>query len=58
VTGALEALKALAPREKEKLMQELAAAAFAGGELQIAEAELLRAVGAVLDCPLPPFGAV
>jgi len=56
VTGALEALKALAPREKEKLMKELAAAAFAGGELQIAEAELLRAVGAVLDCPLPPFG--
>ncbi|HEX6267401.1 MAG TPA: M48 family metallopeptidase [Burkholderiales bacterium] len=55
VGQALDALKALAPLEKEKLMKELAAAAFAGGELRIVEAELLRLVGAVLDCPLPPL---
>ena len=55
VTQALERLKALAPREKEKLMQELVAAAFADGELRIVEAELLRLVGAVLDCPIPPL---
>ena len=55
IRAALDALKALAPREKERLMQELAAAAQAGGELRIVEAELVRLVAAVLDCPLPPL---
>jgi Zn-dependent protease with chaperone function len=53
VSEALEALKALAPAEKERFMKELLAAASAGDRMGIAEAELLRMVGAVLDCPLP-----
>jgi len=53
--SALGALKALAPKEKERLMKELAAAALGAGELRIVEAELLRLVAAVLDCPLPPL---
>jgi Zn-dependent protease with chaperone function len=52
---ALDALKALAPRQKALLMKELLAAAYADGAIRIAEAELLRLVGAVLDCPLPPL---
>lgn len=52
---ALEALKALAPRQKALFMEELFAAAAADDVIQIVEAELLRLVGAVLDCPLPPL---
>jgi len=33
----------------------LFAAATADGTIRLAEAELLRLVGAVLDCPLPPL---
>ncbi|HUG77217.1 MAG TPA: M48 family metallopeptidase [Burkholderiales bacterium] len=53
--SALDALKTLAPRQKELLMKELLAAAHADGAIRIDEAELLRLVAAVLDCPLPPL---
>lgn len=55
VTGALYALNALAPMQKLLFMKELLAAASADGSVRVAEAELLRLVGAVLDCPLPPL---
>jgi Zn-dependent protease with chaperone function len=53
--AALEALEALAPMEKQMLVKGLFAAATADGNIRVAEAELLRLVCAVLDCPLPPF---
>jgi hypothetical protein len=36
-------------------MKGLFAAATADGTIRIAEAELMRLAGAVLDCPLPPL---
>ncbi|MGH8675407.1 MAG: M48 family metallopeptidase [Burkholderiales bacterium] len=53
--AALEALKALAPLQKAVLIKGLFAAVAADGAIRIAEAELMRMVGAVLDCPLPPL---
>ena len=55
VNAALEALRALAPLEKAVLIKALFAAATADGTIRVAEAELLRLVGAVLDCPVPPL---
>jgi Zn-dependent protease with chaperone function len=55
VRNALEALRRLAPREKEVLVKGLFAAVTHDGTIRVAEAELMRAVGAVLDCPLPPL---
>jgi Zn-dependent protease with chaperone function len=52
---ALEKLKKLAPLQKALLVKGLFAAATADGEIRLAEAELMRLVGAVLDCPLPPL---
>ena len=53
--AALEALKALAPLQKAILVKGLFAAVTVDGAIRIAEAELMRMVGAVLDCPLPPL---
>ena len=53
--NALEALRALVPGDKEILMKGLFAAVTHDGTIRVAEAELMRAVGAVLDCPLPPL---
>ena len=53
--AALEALRRLAPLEKARLVKGLFAAVTADGTIRIGEAELLRLVGAVLDCPLPPM---
>lgn len=55
VSIALEALRALMPMEKAVLVKALFAAATADGTIRVAEAELLRLVGAVLDCPVPPL---
>jgi hypothetical protein len=55
VRNALEALRRLAPGEKERLVKGLFAAVTHDGTIRVAEAELMRAVGAVLDCPLPPL---
>jgi len=52
---ALEALKGLAPLQKALLVKGLFAAVLADGTIRVAEAELMRLVGAVLDCPLPPL---
>ena len=51
----LEALKGLAPMQKALLVKGLFAAVTADGTIRVMEAELMRLVGAVLDCPLPPL---
>jgi Zn-dependent protease with chaperone function len=53
--AALDRLRGLAPLAKALLVKAMFAAASADGTLQLAEAELLRLAGAVLDCPLPPL---
>ena len=55
VSSALEAARELAPLEKARLVKGLFAAVTADGVIRIGEAELMRLVGAVLDCPLPPL---
>jgi len=51
----LERLRALAPLAKARLVKGMFAAASHDGTLRVAEVELLRLTGAVLDCPLPPL---
>jgi len=53
--AALESLKQLAPMQKAILVKGLFAAVSADGTIRVVEAELMRLVGAVLDCPLPPL---
>ncbi len=55
VQGALDALRALAPLEKALLIKGLFATVTADGTIRVVEAEAMRMVGAVLDCPLPPL---
>jgi len=52
---ALEKLKQLAPMQKAILVKGLFATVSADGTIRVVEAELMRLVGAVLDCPLPPL---
>jgi len=53
--AALEMLKNLAPMQKAVLVKSLFATVSADGTIRVVEAELMRLVGAVLDCPLPPL---
>jgi len=53
--AALEALKTLRPLEKALLVKGLFATVTADGTIRVVEAGLMRLVGAVLDCPLPPL---
>ena len=53
--AALGALRGLAPMEKGVLVKGLFAAVTLDGTIRVAEAELMRLVGAVLECPLPPL---
>ena len=53
--AALEDLRALGPLQKALLVKAMFAAVMADGVVRIAEAELLRTVAAVLDCPLGPL---
>ena len=55
VSAALERLRGLAPLAKARLVRGLFAAITADGVIRVVEAALLRMVGAVLDCPLPPL---
>jgi uncharacterized tellurite resistance protein B-like protein len=41
--------------QKPRLVKAMTQCALADGRLSLAEAELLRAVCATLDSPLPPF---
>jgi Zn-dependent protease with chaperone function len=51
----LQALKLLSPMQKAILVKGLFAAVSADGTIRVVEAELMRLIGAVLDCPLPPL---
>jgi Zn-dependent protease with chaperone function len=51
---ALERLRHLQPFEKPRVLKACVEAAAADGVFRLAEAELVRAVAATLDCPLPP----
>ena len=51
------ALDALAPQEKQRLVEQMVQAVLADGRLDVGEAELLRAACAVLHVPLPPLVA-
>ena len=53
--AALDELKRLRPLEKARLVKALFATVSADGTIRVIEAELMRLVGAVLDCPLPPL---
>jgi len=55
LAAALEALKSLRPLEKAVLVKGLFATVTADGTIRVVEAGLMRLVGAVLDCPLPPL---
>ena len=52
---ALVALVKVGPKLKRQLVEAAAATVSADGYLQIQEAELLRAISASLDCPMPPL---
>ena len=52
---ALQRLQDLAPLDKARLVKGLFAAISADGVIRPVEAALLRMVGGVLDCPLPPL---
>ena len=58
-TGALEEaldqLNKLKPLEKPKLLKAMAACINTDGDVTAEESELLRAVGSLLDCPIPPL---
>jgi hypothetical protein len=55
IYNGLVALRGLAPMEKGVLVKGLFAAVTVDGTIRVAEAGLMRLVGAVLDCPLPPL---
>jgi len=55
VDGALNELKLLAPLRKPVLIKACVAVAMADDRLTLAEGELLRAICAALDSPLPPI---
>ncbi len=48
-------LRELAPLPKAVLVKGLFAAVTADGSIRVIEAALMRTIGAVLDCPLPPL---
>jgi Zn-dependent protease with chaperone function len=52
---ALRRLSQSSPAVKQRLMQAAITTVAADGEMNIAEAELLRATAATLDIPLPPL---
>ena len=54
-SAALEQLRELAPLQKARLVKGLFAAITADGVIRPVEAALMRMVGGVLDCPLPPL---
>jgi hypothetical protein len=51
---ALERLRHLQPFQKPRVLKACVEAAAADGRFRLAEMELVRAVAATLDCPLPP----
>jgi uncharacterized tellurite resistance protein B-like protein len=54
IGAALERLRHLEPFTKPRVLKACVETAAADGVIRLAEAELVRAVAATLDCPLPP----
>lgn len=52
---AVDRLRKVKPLQKPRLLKALAQCILKDGEVTSEEAELLRAVGAILDCPVPPL---
>jgi hypothetical protein len=52
---ALQQLAGLAPLAKSELIAAAFAVIIADGKIRLAEAELMRLVGATLGCPVPPL---
>ena len=52
---ALNELMSVAPLAKAVLIKALFAVVSADGTIRLMEAELMRLIGAVLECPLPPL---
>lgn len=55
VDHALEKLNQLKPLQKPKLLKALSQCVMADKHISVREAELLRAMAAALDCPIPPI---
>jgi len=55
VDSALARLSQAAPQIKKNVLSACAQTVAADGVIQEGEAELLRAIADVLDCPTPPF---
>jgi Zn-dependent protease with chaperone function len=53
---ALEQLRHVKPLQKPRLLKEMLQCVRADGAVTVEEGELLRAIGAALDCPVPPLG--
>jgi uncharacterized tellurite resistance protein B-like protein len=51
----LRQLRQLKPQAKRDLLQACAAVVLLDARVSPAELEVLRAIGAVLDCPIPPL---
>ncbi len=54
IENALERLRHLQPFEKPRVLKACVETAAADGPFRLAEMELVRAVAATLDCPIPP----
>ena len=54
IVEALERLRHLQPFEKPRVLRACVETAAADGQFRLAEMELVRAVAATLDCPIPP----
>ncbi|MEX0613299.1 MAG: M48 family metalloprotease, partial [Pirellulales bacterium] len=55
LSGALRELAHVAPKQRARLVDACAAAICADSSIIVAEAELLRAICDMLDCPMPPL---
>jgi Zn-dependent protease with chaperone function len=55
VDAALDRLAQASPSVKRNVLRACAQTVAADGQVRYREAELLRAIAAALDCPLPPF---
>ena len=53
--GALKKLEQLRPLQKPQLLKSLARCIEHDGRINPGEAELMRAVADILDCPMPPL---
>jgi len=53
--ASLQQLRQLKPQAKRDLLQACAAAILLDANVSPAELEVLRAIGAALDCPIPPL---